>query len=104
MEKEVKAKLMERDRLLRQIADLELLAQEKEKSDDEGPVIREILIPKAKPTYRSIIQPNREVLSDPQPPKNNVAKGKQKWVDDGTRSRIQRRSLIDYQHMRERWK
>lgn len=75
-EKEVKAKLMERDRLLRQITDLELLAQEKEKSDDEAPVIREILVPKAKPAYRSVIQPSRELPSHPQPAKNNIDKGK----------------------------
>lgn len=86
-EREVKEKLMERDRLLRQIADLELFTQEKAKSEDEGPVIREILVPKTKPAYKSVVQPNREVLSDPQPLKNNVDKGKQKCMEGGSGSK-----------------
>lgn len=45
-ENETKAKLIERDRLLRQIAYLELFTQEETKSKEEGPVIRENLTAK----------------------------------------------------------
>lgn len=86
-EKEVKAKLIERDRLLRQIAELELFTQEKSKTEDEGPVIRKNLVPKINPVYKSVVQPNREVLSGPQPIRNNIDKGKQKCMEDGSRSK-----------------
>ncbi|XP_059077179.1 uncharacterized protein LOC131876288 [Cryptomeria japonica] len=93
-EREVKAKLMERDRLLRQIADLEVLAQEKAKSEDEGLVIREILVPKAKPACNSVTQPNREVFSDPQPIRNEVDKGKHKCMEDESGSK----TIVEISH------
>lgn len=93
-EREVKEKLIERDRLLRQIADLELLAQGKAKIE-EGPVIREILIPKTKPTYKSIVQPSREVISDPQLVRKDVDKGKQKCMEGGSGSK----TTMEISHM-----
>lgn len=86
-EKEVKDKIMERDRLLRQIADLEVLAKEKEKGDEEGLVIREILIPKIRPASKSVAQPSKEVSNDSQLPKVSLDKGKQIWVDDEVESK-----------------
>lgn len=86
-EREVIEKLIERDRLLRQIVDLELFTQEKAKSEDEGPLIREILVAKTNPPYKHVVQSNREVLSDPQPVRNNIDKGKQKCMEGGSGSK-----------------
>lgn len=55
-ENETKKKLIERDRLLRQIADLELFTQEEPKSKEEVPIIRENLTAKISSTLKVVVQ------------------------------------------------
>lgn len=86
-ENETKTKLIERDRLLRQIADLELFTQQKPKSKEEGPVIRENLTAKVSLAPKVLVQTSREVQSDPQPTKIIIDKGKQKVIDIGSSSK-----------------
>ncbi|XP_059078219.1 uncharacterized protein LOC131876760 [Cryptomeria japonica] len=87
-ENETKTKLIERDRLLRQIVDLELFTQEEPKSKEEGPVIRENLTAKISSAPKVVAQTNREVHSDPQPTKICADKGKHNVVETGAGSKI----------------
>lgn len=80
-ENETKAKIIERDRLLRCIVDLELFTQEEPESKEEGPIIRENLTAKISSTPKFVVQTNREVHTDPQPTKICNDKEKQKVVE-----------------------